>query len=87
MMKAAQVYAPKIHEIIREEGSVGERLGGTASTLYYCSNYTAPLHTDRDTTPGLCMQIDLRADHSKREYAFINMAYARYFVARENTFW
>jgi hypothetical protein len=87
LMKTAQVFAPDVFQSLKEAGSIGERLGGTASTIFYCNNYTAPLHGDRDSTPGLCTQLDLNADHEKYEYAFINMAYRCYFVARANTFW
>ncbi|KAH6905526.1 hypothetical protein BKA70DRAFT_1107821 [Coprinopsis sp. MPI-PUGE-AT-0042] len=87
LMKAAKVYSFELHKELEEAGSTGERLGKTASTVFYCGNYTAPLHYDDDECPGLCAQLDLNADSDYDEYSFIYMAYGCYFVARENSFW
>ncbi|KAH6876303.1 hypothetical protein BKA70DRAFT_1349446 [Coprinopsis sp. MPI-PUGE-AT-0042] len=54
--------------------------------IFYCGNYTAPLHCDDDACPGLCAQLDLHADSNYDEYAFVNLAYSCYFVCRENSF-
>jgi hypothetical protein len=86
-MKAAKIYFPSVHKDILEAGSVGERLGASASTLFYCRNYTAPLHCDRDECPGLSAQLDLVVDAQQSEYSFINMTCGIYFVARVNSFW
>jgi hypothetical protein len=86
-MKAAHIYFPEAFRDLKETGSVGERLGGTTSTIYYCGYYTAPLHCDDDVSPGLCAQTDLHADSSHHEFAFINLAYNCYFVGRPNSFW
>ncbi|KAH6903664.1 hypothetical protein BKA70DRAFT_1110677, partial [Coprinopsis sp. MPI-PUGE-AT-0042] len=87
IMRAAKIFCPSVYASLSEAGSVGERLGASASTLFYCGNYTAPLHRDNDECPGLCTQFDLTADTSHYEYSFVNMAYSCYFVARENSFW
>ncbi|KAH6876314.1 hypothetical protein BKA70DRAFT_1349453 [Coprinopsis sp. MPI-PUGE-AT-0042] len=86
LMRAAKVFFPDAHKGLKEAGSIGERLGGTAATIFYCGNYTAPLHCDDDACPGLCAQLDLHADSNYDEYAFVNLAYSCYFVCRENSF-
>jgi hypothetical protein len=86
-MRAAKVFSPETYKGLKEAGAVGERLGGTAATIYYCGNYTAPLHCDNDACPGLCAQLDLNADSNNDEYGFVNLAYGCYFVSRANSFW
>lgn len=64
---------------------VGEQLGESASTLFYCCNYAALFHFDCDVGPGLCAMLEVAG--GPLEYAFINIAYPFYFALRANSFW
>lgn len=80
-----RVAAPEIHEQIYEVTRQGERVGKDASTLFYCTNYAAPLHFDDDTGPGLCATLEIDAD--PYEYCFLNLAYPFYFTPRAGSLW
>lgn len=80
-----RVAAPEIHRQIYEVTREGERVGKDSSTLYYCTNYTAPLHFDDDAGPGLCATLDIDAD--PYEYCFLNLAYPFYFAPRAGSIW
>lgn len=77
--------APEIHTQIKAVTQEGERVGRDASTLYYCTNFTAPLHFDNDAGPGLCATLELDAD--PHEYCFLNLAYPFYFAPRAGSLW
>ncbi|KAJ3535716.1 hypothetical protein NMY22_g6363 [Coprinellus aureogranulatus] len=81
----ARQVAPEIYSQIEDACDVGERVGTSRSTLYYCRNYAAPLHRDDDVGPGLCATLDFEAE--RYEYCFINMAYPFYFAPRPGSFW
>ncbi|KAF6756499.1 hypothetical protein DFP72DRAFT_810464, partial [Ephemerocybe angulata] len=71
---------------IRKASRVGERLGKDAATLYYCANYAAPAHVDKDEGPGLCANLHWSGDHYG-DYAFVHLAYGLYFLQRTNSLW
>lgn len=79
--KAALEIDAEIKAVTQE----GEIVGRDASSLFYCSNYTAPLHFDDDAGPGLCATSEL--DAGPHEYCFLNLAYPFYFGPRAGSVW
>ncbi|KAF8074610.1 hypothetical protein FPV67DRAFT_1408693, partial [Lyophyllum atratum] len=87
--EVARSVHPGISRRLRKHNDVVELLGTTGTTLYSCSNYTAPIHHDRDEEGlhGLCAQFYLQADERLQEYSFIYGEYRIFFVARGNSLW
>lgn len=62
-----------------------ERLGTTGASLYYCDNFTSPIHRDRDAVRGLCAQYKHHAE--PKAYSFIFMRHGLYMIAQSNCCW
>lgn len=72
---------------MRDTAPDGDQLGLDSATTYLCNNYAAPLHRDKDTTPGLCANYELQALQDQDEYAFIYADYGIYFACQPNSLW
>jgi hypothetical protein len=81
----ARLLCNELHQQMEKLYSVGELLGEDCATLYYCSNYAAPLHLDQDVGPGLCATLLFSAKST--DHAFINMKYRLLFVPCQNSVW
>ena len=85
LVQTTRLVAPEIYELYRAATRDGEKVGLDASTLYYCSSYTAPLHIDDDATPGICAMLEF--DGGPDDYCFVNLAYGIRFLPRANSLW
>lgn len=78
---------PNLCNDLKDAADAAEKLGTTGTTLFYCENYTSPLHKDDDSVRGLCAQYRLNAQKEYREYAFIYAEYGFYVVSQANSLW
>jgi hypothetical protein len=62
-----------------------ERLGTTGASLYYCDNFTSPIHCDRDAARGFSAQYEVWAE--PKAYSFIYVQSGLYFITQANSFW
>lgn len=75
----------KLCQALKQITTDTERLGVTGTSLYYCDNFTSPIHRDKDAVRGLCAQYELRAE--AKAYSFIYAEYGIYVVSQSNSFW
>ncbi|KAF6759482.1 hypothetical protein DFP72DRAFT_844208 [Ephemerocybe angulata] len=85
LSEVARMTSPAVYRQIRAVTGEGEKIGLDSSTLYYCNNYTAAMHLDKDAGPGLCALVELEAE--LHDYTFINLGYDFYFAPRANSMW
>jgi hypothetical protein len=66
-----------------------QRLGATASNCYYCRNYMAPLHRDRDCGWSMCCQLHKATENNlvNDEFNFVYAQWGIYIRTRSNTVW
>ncbi|KDR79087.1 hypothetical protein GALMADRAFT_63468, partial [Galerina marginata CBS 339.88] len=87
LSEAARIFSFDHFKALDKASNEGDRLGTSGATTYHCNNYTAPLHKDNDTVPGICSQYQLQARKDLKEYSFIYGDYRKYVVARTNSLW
>lgn len=75
----------KLCQDLKEATAETERLGTTGNSLYYCENFTSPIHCDHDAVRGLCAQYELQAE--PKAYSFIYAQYGIYVVSQPNSLW
>ncbi|KAJ3533084.1 hypothetical protein NMY22_g7480 [Coprinellus aureogranulatus] len=88
----ARLIAPEIYDPLHAAGQGDERVGiDKGGVLYYCENFAAPLHLDKDAAPGLCANLAYKA--AAGDFCFVNMVYRNakgdrfYFQPRSNSLW
>lgn len=87
LLETARLYHPSLFKDFNNAKEDGDKLGISGATTYSCENYTSPLHSDNDSTPGFCAQFFLQAIKHLKEYALIYADYGIYFVTQSNCFW
>ncbi|KDR65260.1 hypothetical protein GALMADRAFT_82066 [Galerina marginata CBS 339.88] len=87
LSEAARIFSFDHFTALDKASKEGDRLGTSGATTYHCNNYTAPLHKDNDTVPGICSQYQLQARKDLKEFSFIYGDYRKYVVARTNSLW
>ncbi|KDR84702.1 hypothetical protein GALMADRAFT_53967, partial [Galerina marginata CBS 339.88] len=87
LSEGARIFSFDHFKALDKASNEGDRLGTSGATTYHCNNYTAPLHKDNDTVPGICSQYQLQARKDLKEYSFIYGDYRKYVVARTNSLW
>ncbi|KAJ3537560.1 hypothetical protein NMY22_g5539 [Coprinellus aureogranulatus] len=86
-----RIIAPEVYHEFSLVGGDGEKFGTGTGSLFYCENYAAPFHQDRDAAPGICANVAFRAGPG--DYCFLNLAYRDengdrfYFAPRANSLW
>jgi hypothetical protein len=83
----AKAVNPELFHEMTEATEQADKLGISGASLFYCRNYTAPQHTDRDEVRGICVQLALVGDKDLDEFSFCQTAYGYYLVTRANLLW
>ena len=85
--EVARILNFPVYSALKDATEAGDKLGVFGSTLFACKNYTSPLHTDGDISPGICAQYQLQANKDLDEYAFVYADYCIYVVSQSNSLW
>lgn len=81
-------HHPEIRQQFRKttEETEGNILGKTASNIYYCHNYSSPLHKDKDIGLSSCIQLK-KTGLQEDEWNFAYAEWGFYIVTEPNTAW
>jgi hypothetical protein len=83
--EVTRIISPEVSKAVLAAGETGESMGPDSLTLYYCKNYAAPLHIDRDACTGLCAQLLMEV--TGLDYSFVHYSMRSIFRARTNSIW
>ncbi|KAL0567995.1 hypothetical protein V5O48_013997 [Marasmius crinis-equi] len=88
LSEVAILFHPELVDALDKAGEACDRVGLSGVSLFTCTNYSAPLHTDDDAARGLCCQLvkDIESNEYE-EYGFCNLQYGYYISTRSNMVW
>ena len=88
MLAAIQPYMPRVRDHYRKltEEQGLRRLGTNGVNMYYCSEYMAPIHSDKDRGISLCCQLD-KSGCPDGVLDFVYAYYGLYVQTRRNMAW
>lgn len=85
MVAAIAPIHPHAAKELRQLSSEVNSLGGIGVTAYYCWNFVAPQHVDRDATWTIALQTCKEAPAD--EFNFVMMDLGCYVETAENALW
>jgi len=89
MMEITKAIDPALHRSMEETTQFADRVGAYGCNLYYCQNYTAPVHTDLDAvTRCICANIQYNGNPEWDEFAFCQPDRGYYIdTSKSNVLW
>lgn len=85
MTEYTRAFDPGFIRDLRATNHSLDKMGIFGHSIFYCSGYTAPAHTDKDLGRGLSYQVDLKAGPG--EFGFCYLYFGIWMEAHENSAW